>query len=204
METLLCSGIYGKDTRMGPKKEFEGPSLGKWSVGLLKMTKNMSPWWLLDSNRPFHLRTLCLRTDKCGAVNVRDQIAVTLGCYGGQWWELPFSGRSFEMIEMGINAIKRAEPQSLICSLRTPANKHLSWGKGRGGFCSSYQHRAHDAIQTAEEKCCLAELFEISRYEHPRLTSLSWEEVPFYSCLPISIFSVPKQTEEKWWWRIST
>lgn len=68
-EKLLCVGTYGKDTRMGPHRNFEGPHLCKWHVGL---TENISPCQLLGLNGPLHLRAFHVKTDRSGAANVRE------------------------------------------------------------------------------------------------------------------------------------
>lgn len=153
-EMLLCLGIYGKVTRMGPHRDFWGPRLCKWSVALFRVTENTIPWWLLKLNELFHLRAFHLRTDDSKDANVGDPTDVTLKSFEDQWLELLFSGRSFKVKEMGINDMMWVEPLPLIYSLKAPVNKHLVQRPGEGWVLFIWATlRAYDAIYTAEKKC---------------------------------------------------
>lgn len=152
-EMLLCLGIYGKVTRMGPHRDFWGPRLCKWSVALFRVTENTSPWWLLKLNELFHLRAFHLRTDDSKDANVGDPTDVALKSFEDQWPELLFSGRSFKVKEMGINDTMWVESLPLIYSLEAPVNKHLVQRPGEGWVLFIWATlRAYDAIYTAEKK----------------------------------------------------
>lgn len=100
---LLCLGIYGKVTKMGPNRHFQGPHLCKRSVQLRRMTESTSCIRVGFALKDFHLST-----DDCGDANIGDQIDVTLKYFG-----VPVARVAFiQETEKALNDMKQVEPLS--------------------------------------------------------------------------------------------
>lgn len=161
---------------MGQNRNFQGPHLCKWSVQLFRMTKNMRPPCLRDLNALFHRNI-----SECGDARVGNQMDVTLKCFRDQWPELPFSGRSFWVIEMGINDVRWLS----LYLKSVPSGHQLTgtwlWRPGEGGFVHLSDTWSTWCNTDSWEEIPSLHLFEMCRCEEdPRLISLSWAEFPSY------------------------
>lgn len=133
-----------------------------------------------------------------------------LMCFGDQWPELPFLGRPFQVIEMGIHDIKWIEPRPLVYSLKAPVNKHLVQRPGEGWVLfirARVTLGAYDATWTAGKKfpfgICLkwtdlrTQDWSLCLEKRLHFTPFWWMHIREWH-----LSAERWAEEEKWWWSL--